>query len=596
MIASDIYIMETNGPNMAQVGLLSSSSGPVKMEDNHLLMEAVLKENINLVKQLLERGANVNFQEEKAGWGPLHIAVQNCREDIVNLLLCHGAEPCLRKRNGATPFIIAGIMGDVNLLQLFLSKGADVNECDNHGFTAFMEAAMYGHVQALKFLHDQGACVDLRRKTTKDQEKLKKGGATALMSAVEKGHLQVAQILLDDMQADVNVQDNRGRNALIYALLNSDPGKVEDMVHLLLSRGVDVRVRGDERKTPLILAVEKKHLGLVRMLLKQEHIDVNGNDRDGNTALLIAVQNDLNEIAQLLCCKGARTDCGDLIMIARRNYNRSLVQILRSHGAREDLDPPAQNWKSQSWRWGQALEHLHKMYRPMIGQLKIFIDKEYKIANTAEGGLYLGFYGGQEVAVKRFYEGSILGQKEVSCLQSCRRKSNLVTFYEHEKQNDCLYVCLALCEQNLEEHFNKCKVEVRKKEDEFARKVLSCVFKAVEGLHQCGYAHQDLQPQNILLDSKDAVCLADFDKSIEGAGEQEIKIDLKDLGLLVIYVVKKGDIPFEKLKTKSNEDVVQLSLDVDTKDLVLQLISPKGNLTNLLSDLLGHPFFWNWER
>lgn len=51
-----------------------------------------------------------------------------------------------------------------------------------------------------------------------DQERIKKGGATALMDAARKGHVDVAEILLHEMGADVNAQDNRGRNALVYAL------------------------------------------------------------------------------------------------------------------------------------------------------------------------------------------------------------------------------------------------------------------------------------------------------------------------------------------------------------------------------------------
>ncbi|XP_004688206.1 PREDICTED: 2-5A-dependent ribonuclease [Condylura cristata] len=583
--------METNSHSNPQEGLMSSS----RQRENLLLIEAVQKEDIGLVQQLLKKGANVNFQEKIGLWAPLHIAVQNCREDIVDLLLRHGADPCLKKRNEATPFIIAGIMGDVKLLRLFLSKGAKVNECDSNGFTAFMEAAMYGHIEALRFLYDNGADVNLGRKTTGDQQKLKKGGTTALMSAAEEGHAHIVQILLEDMKADVNARDNKGSNALIYALKNPDASKVEDVTRHLLHHKVDIKVRGEEGKTPLILAVEKKHLNLVQMLLEQTQIDVNDKDRDGNTALLVAVQKNLNEIAQMLCSKGARTDCGDLIMMARRNYNRPLVLLLRDHGARERVDTPAEDWTSQSARWGRALEQLHKIYRPLIGRLKIFIDKEYKIADTSEGGVYLGFYGEQEVAVKRFYEGSTLGQKEVSCLQNSREKSNLVKFYESERQSDCLYVSLALCERTLEEHFSHCKEEhMGKKEDKFARKVLSSVFKAVEGLHQCGYAHQDLQPQNILIDSNDAVCLADFDKSIKGAGEQEIKTDLKDLGLLVIYVVRKGDIPFNRLKGKSNENVIELSPDMETEALVRCLIFHEKKLADL-GGLLRHPFFWSWE-
>ncbi|XP_057363920.1 2-5A-dependent ribonuclease [Manis pentadactyla] len=590
--------METKKHTDFQDRSTPCSNGRASVEDNYLLIEAVRKEDVKLIQQLLERGADVNFQESHSGWTPLHNAVQNSREDIVSLLLHHGADPCLRKRNGATPFILAGIVGNVKLLKLFLSKGADVNECDSHGFTAFMEAAVYGNVEALRFLYESGAEVNLRRKTKEEQERIRKGGATALMDAAKNNHLEVVKILLDEMGADVTVCDNMGRNALIHALKNSDDRNVKVITQLLLDHGTDVTVRGEKGKTPLILAVERKNVDLVQMLLERKDIEINDTDREGNTALLFAVQLKLKEIAQLLCKHGASTDCGDLVMLARRNYDHSLAKFLVLHGAREYFHPPAEDWKPQSSRWGAALTHLHAMYRPVIGKLKIFIDEEYKIADTSEGGVYLGFYEEQEVAVKRFYEGSTRGHKEVSCLQSSRTNSDLVAFYGCESHNGCLYVCLALCEQTLEEDLATRGGEaVENEEDEFARNVLSSVFRAVEELHLlCGYTHWDLKPQNILIDSKNAVCLADFDKSTKWAGDpQGIKNDLEALGRLVLYVVRKGNILFETLKDKSNEEVIQLSPDEETRSLIHHLFYPGEKVKDHLSGLLGHPFFWSWE-
>nr|KAF6316505.1 ribonuclease L [Pipistrellus kuhlii] len=573
-----------------------SGNGGTSGDNNHLLIEAVKKDDMEQVKQLLEGGADVNFQEEEGGWSPLHNAVQMNNEDMVDLLLRSGANPGLRKRNGATPFIVAGIVGNVRLLELFLSKGADINEWDFHGFTAFMEAAVYGKVEALRFLYEKGAEVNLGRKTMEDQERLKKGGATALMDAAKNGREDAVRILLEEMGADAKARDNMGRNALIHALVNTDDSNMEAIIRLLLHHGADVNVRGEKGKTPLILAVEKKHLTLVRMFLEQKHIEIDDTDSEGKTALLWAVELNLEAIAKLLCDKGASTDCGNLISLARRNYNSSLVKLLLQHGAREDYHPPAKDWEPQSSRWGQALKHLHRIYRPMIGRLKIFRDEEYKIADSSEGGIYLGFYDEQEVAVKRFSEDSSRGQQELSCLQSIRGNSNLVTFYGHEIHKGCLYVCTSLCEQTLEMHLAENEA-VENEEDEFSRNVLSSIFKAVECILSCGYTHQDLQPQNILIDFKNAVRVADFDKSIKRAEEPEqVMTDLEALGRLVLYVVRKGDIPFETLKTQSNEDVITLSPSEEIQHLIEQLFSPGENVENLLSDLQGHPFFWSWER
>lgn len=469
-------------------------------DNNHLLIEAVKDDDMEQVKQLLEEGADVNFQEEEGGWSPLHNAVQMNNEDMVDLLLRSGANPGLRKRNGATPFIVAGIVGNVRLLELFLSKDADINERDLHGFTAFMEAAVYGKVEALRFLYEKGAEVNLGRKTMEDQEKLKKGGATALMDAAKNGREDAVRILLEEMGANAKARDNMGRNALIHALVNTDDSNMEAIIRLLLHHGTDVNVRGEKGKTPLILAVEKKHLILVQMFLEQKHIEIDDTDGEGKTALLWAVELNLEDIVKLLCDKGASTDCGNLVRLARRNYNSSLVKLLLRHGAREDYHPPAEDWEPQSSNWGAALKRLHRIYRPMIGRLKIFRDEAYKIADSSEGGIYLGFYDEQEVAVKRFSEDSSRGQQELSCLQSIRGNSNLVTFYGHEFHKGCLYVCTSLCEQTLEKHLAKRRGEaVENEEDEFSRNVLSSIFKAVECILSCGYTHQDLQPRNILI-------------------------------------------------------------------------------------------------
>ncbi|XP_008072596.1 2-5A-dependent ribonuclease [Carlito syrichta] len=591
--------METKGHPSPREGPASPSGRRAAAEDGRLLINAVKEEDVDRVQRLLKSGADVNFQEEDGGWAPLHNAVQMNREDIVELLLQHGADPHLRKGNGATALILAAIQGNVKLLELFLSAGADVDDPDVHGFTAFMEAAAYNRVDALRFLRQRGAEVNSRRKTTEAQRRLGGGGATALMDAAENGCLEALKVLLDEMGADVHARDNKGRNALIRALLRAQDDRVEGVTRLLLDHGADVKVRGEGGKTPLILAVEKKRLGLVRMLLGQKDIDIDDTDSEGKTALLLAVELKLKEIVELLCDREARMDCGDLVMVARRNYDTGLVKFLRLRGAKEHFHPPAEDWVPQSSRWAEPLKNLRRIYRPMIGKLKTFLLEKYKIADTSEGGVYLGFYEGQEVAVKTFREDSQRARQEVSCLQSSRENSNLVTFYGSESHRGCLYLCVTLCEQTLRACLDELKGEVvENEEDEFARNVLSSIFKAVRELHvSCGYTHQDLRPQNVLIDSKNAVRLADFDKSTQRTRDpQEIKNDLEALGRLVLYVVKKGAISFETLEAQSNEEVVQLSPDEETKDLIHHLFHLENNVRDcFLSDLLGHPFFWTWE-
>lgn len=73
-------------------------------------------------------------------------------------------------------------------------------------------------------------------------------------------------------------------------------------------------------------------------------------------------------------------------------------------------------------------------------------------------------------------------------------------------------------------------------------------------------------------------------------------VSVQALGRLVLYVVRKGNILFETLKDKSNEEVIQLSPDEETRSLIHRLFCPGEKVKDHLSGLLGHPFFWSWER
>lgn len=61
-------------------------------------------------------------------------------------------------------------------------------------------------------------------------------------------------------------------------------------------------------------------------------------------------------------------------------------------------------------------------------------------------------------------------------------------------------------------------------------------------------------------------------------------------------MVNQGDISFESLKDLRTEELIQLSPDEETSDLIHHLFSPGDNVKDLLSGLLGHPFFWSWAR
>ncbi|NWR29494.1 RN5A ribonuclease, partial [Tachuris rubrigastra] len=560
---------------------VSTPSNVKTAEDFALELNAAVKNRKReLVLELLQKGADVN-SKVGGGWTPLHAAVQTGQEDLVRLLLEKGACLHARKDNGGTAFTESGIMGDVKILKLLLDRGADINDPDSNGFTAFMEAAWYGKDEALKFLYRKGADVNLRRVTSEEKAKLHKGGATALMDACKECHFSAVQILVQEMGADVNIRDNRDRNALIHALKKGSKKKRPEsalaIVRFLLEHGIDVKSKDECGKSALILAVEMESPELVKILLEKDEMDIDDADEEGNTALMVAVEKNDHDTAKLLCEKGARTDVGNLITVANRNRSRSMENLLRLHNASFVPEIP-RDWEPNSKRWRDQLKELNQIYRPMIGKLKIF---QY-IKQRIQEGIYLGLHGGTEVAVKVTL--STEGDEEKRFFEQCCHCERLLKLFQSEKAKGCMYLCFPLWEKTLQEH-------LQDPEDQKDYKAaLKMIFQALRELHSLGFAYQDLQPSNFVTDLGGKIYLADFDnkrKLIEGQ-EELVNSDLEALSRLMLYVLAGGAKPLQQVGIK---DLDAKSLDyMEALDLVRCLSShdERG-----LEGLSKHPYFWS---
>jgi ankyrin repeat protein len=119
---------------------------------------------------------------------------------------------------------------------------------------------------------------------------------TPLLVASRKGHLDVAQLLLEH-GADPEAQDDEEHSPLLLA---SQGGHVE-VVRVLLEHGADTEARDEFDVSPLERATIEGHLDVVRVLL--EHgADVTAGDSDSLTPLHYARG---EEVARLLLKLGA---------------------------------------------------------------------------------------------------------------------------------------------------------------------------------------------------------------------------------------------------------------------------------------------------
>jgi ankyrin repeat protein len=173
------------------------------------LRYAIVKNDLNAVKDELEKDISILNSKDNKGYPPIIIAVSESRTHIVKFLLEKGADINMTNHDGITALIIASNRGYKDIVQLLLEKGADINKANNNGETPLYAASVKNYTQIVSILLDNGAEVD---KPTSE-------GYTPLMMASNYGHLDTVKLLLEK-GADPILENKRGITAYDVALMN----------------------------------------------------------------------------------------------------------------------------------------------------------------------------------------------------------------------------------------------------------------------------------------------------------------------------------------------------------------------------------------
>ena len=120
--------------------LLKAKTGSPKA--NHALLDAAIEGKIEIVKQSLQAGANIDVQNVRGSesWTPLFGAVVYGRKDVVEYLVANGADVNRKCEDFMTPLhMVADAFTSSSdrkeMIELLIGNGADVNAMDMRGRT-----------------------------------------------------------------------------------------------------------------------------------------------------------------------------------------------------------------------------------------------------------------------------------------------------------------------------------------------------------------------------------------------------------------------------------------------------------------------------
>jgi len=333
------------------------------LAEKYPLHEAVINSSLKQVEKLLRMKESLT-EKDRGGRTPLHVAVSCRTPELIKLLLEHGADvSSVDTLLGLSPVEYAIRMDDWEMLSLLMEKRPGIREqvlngakcgCTDSVACALRTAAQYGHTDLLKYLISKGSFVNVAlpwdnssllhvAARSQQTETLKlllllganidrqdESGKTPLHVSVETGNLEVIKCLLKH-GADVNAMNSAYQTPLQIA---ASQGK--QVVRELLNYGASVDSVNNNGWTPLNTVANKGHVEVVQELMKHG-ANVDRVNNGGWAPLNVAAKGHM-EVARELLNRGSSVDSVNdhgwtPLNTAAKGGHVEVVRELLKHGA-----------------------------------------------------------------------------------------------------------------------------------------------------------------------------------------------------------------------------------------------------------------------
>jgi ankyrin repeat protein len=292
--------------------------------------------NLNVVKEYLLSKTDPNSGDRFHS--ALTIAIESSRVDVVKELVRCGAnvnytQPLSRK----SPLIIASTIGNIDIVKHLVEHGARVNHTSASNENAIMFASKNGHDDVVKFLiskcklhnsmllainnlHYTTTCI-LLPNTPKYYYN------AAAFSSIISRNLDFLKLFIPAIHPD-----DKHIDPFLMTCVNIN---WMEGIDYLLQHGASVNIKNNLGYTPLIYAVRKQHVHIVQYLIDRG-ADVNHINLHDMCPLSIACTCDMYNIAELLIHHGANVNIfkkETILMKTAANGKHLIVPLLLKHGA-----------------------------------------------------------------------------------------------------------------------------------------------------------------------------------------------------------------------------------------------------------------------
>ncbi|MCK5563622.1 MAG: ankyrin repeat domain-containing protein [Planctomycetes bacterium] len=336
------------------------------------LMYTTLSGNAEIIKLLLDSGADVNIQGQ-GGVTALHGSIFNGQKDVVKLLLDAGADPSLEVMGGMNVLAAAEMSEQDEIAQMIKDKYPDLT-ADIEKYKAAVEQQMKEFELEMQKhgeeFEKQVADMEVEQDAFFKQmiaERLAEPSGSKFHIAVIKGDVEKVKAMIDK-GSDVNGLDEEGRGALDYAVEMGDL----KMLKLLIENGADInKINQDKGRFDSGIVTDQGH-------------EPGKKAGFGVLHYAACLENENIEITKYLISKGADLNVKNIelglppIVIALYNSNHETAKVLVEAGAELNYKPMYSDSKENIIHYAAR--------RGRVDQIKMLLELGIDIETKDEEG------------------------------------------------------------------------------------------------------------------------------------------------------------------------------------------------------------------
>lgn len=232
---------DNNRSDFSQPIIVKTTKEPINGE---LFHKAIFLDNKKEISNMLDspNGEKLFSIPDRLGNLPLMMCIVRDNVEMIDLLIERGCKVDEQNESKKTALMLAAFYGKLNLVKTLRQYEADYNKKDNTGMTPLHYAIDGGNCDTIEYMVTDGANINAQDSTN--------GWTPLLRGSSLNAKADVARVLTK-YECDLNVLDINGKNALMIATINGNL----PFVQVLVTHGADLYKLNEYGKSLYELAI-----------------------------------------------------------------------------------------------------------------------------------------------------------------------------------------------------------------------------------------------------------------------------------------------------------------------------------------------------